>query len=103
MTFTNAFCIYCSEPATRQAGKSMCEQCYYSGTIARDRQAMGETIDQFIADLGAVPKCNWCGLFIYILRRLEALDGNIDWLLSELEVEIAQRQQFGTWHVDSSL
>lgn len=102
MTFTDAFCIYCGEPATRQAGKPMCQTCY-EGTIAQDRQAMGKTIDQFIADLGAVPKCNWCRLFICILRRLEVLDGNIDWLLSELEVEIAQRQQFGTWHVDSSL
>lgn len=100
MTFTD-FCIYCGD-ATRQAGKPLCQTCY-NGTIAQDRQEMGKTIDQFIADIGAIPKYNWRGAFVYILRRLEALDGNIDWLLSELEVEIAQRQQFGTWRVDSSL
>lgn len=80
----------------------MCQTCY-EGTIAQDRQAMGKTIDQFIADLGAVPKCNWCGLFVYLLQRLETLDGNISCLLAELEAEIGQKVQHGVWYADSSL
>jgi len=98
----DAFCIYCGKPATRQAGKPMCQTCY-EGTIAQDRQAMCKTIDQFLADLGAVPKRNWGKLFVHLLQRLEELDGNIGWLLSELEVEIGQRQQFGNWYANSQL
>ncbi len=97
MAFTDAFCIYCGEPATRQAGKPMCQVCY-EGVVERDRQAMGKTVDQLIADLGAIPKYNWCGVFVYILRGLEALDGNISGLLTELEAEIGQRVQHGAWY-----